>query len=284
MACDSPVQIFSKGQYIPVPCGKCAPCKIRRVNEWVFRIMWEEENNSTSSHFVTLTYDTLHVPLTDNGFMTLRKRDLQLFFKRLRKLCPDFVLKYYACGEYGSKTQRPHYHAIILNVPDSEMFVKAWSLDGVQLGMVDVGTCTGDSVAYCLKYIDKQTGSYRSMRHARDDREREFPLMSKGIGKGYVDSKANQMYHKLDMSRNYVTKRGGYKVAMPRYYRLKLFDEFELEGQRQIIDERMQIIDEKERYIFGDERKGLTFMETKEAEKEGRRVKFEASKKKRSKL
>lgn len=282
MACDSP--FYLKHLDINVPCGKCPPCKIRRVNEWVFRIMWEEENNSTSSHFITLTYDTQHVPLTPNGFMSLRKRDLQLFFKRLRKLCPDFVLKYYACGEYGSKTQRPHYHAVILNVPDSDMFVKAWSLDGVQLGMVDVGTCTGDSVAYCMKYLDKQSGTIKSMRHARDDREKEFPLMSKGIGKGYVDSAATQMYHKFDLSRNYVTKRGGYKVAMPRYYRMKMFDEFELEASRDIININIQEKEKKDRYLFGESKKGLTFMETKEAEIEGRRVKFEASKKKRSKL
>ncbi len=71
---------------------------------------------------MTLTYDDEHLPINDyvdsdgviHGKPTLRKRDVQLFLKRLRKNYKyDNHIKYFCCGEYGGKTFRPHYHLII---------------------------------------------------------------------------------------------------------------------------------------------------------------------------
>lgn len=50
----------------------------------------------------------------------LRKQDLQLFLKRLRKYLPDYEIRYFACGEYGPDKFRPHYH-LLLYVNDSEL-------------------------------------------------------------------------------------------------------------------------------------------------------------------
>lgn len=162
---------------IAVPCGKCPACTARRASAWSFRLM-EEEKVSSSAHFITLTYDTAHVPLTPSGFMDLQKRDLQLFFKRLRKaqskVDPLRRIRYYACGEYGGRTRRPHYHAIVFNV-DLELIQPAWDL-----GQVHYGQVTKASVGYCLKYMSK---TKRIPEHARDDRQREFALMSKGSAK-----------------------------------------------------------------------------------------------------
>lgn len=281
MPCDNPVWLKSG---IPVPCGKCAPCKIRHVNQWVFRIMWEEENRATSSHFITLTYDTLHVPLSDNGFMTLRKSDLQKFFKRLRKNTGIEGIKYYACGEYGSKTSRPHYHAIVFNCPEPQAYADAWSLDGVMLGGVDVGTVTSDSVAYCLKYIDKSSFREKKYKHSRDDREKEFPLMSQGLGKGYVENKSVVAWHKKDLSRNYAVNKSGYRVALPRYYRQKIYDEFELEAQRDVINVAIEQKEKKDRYLFVPTDGVPTYADRIEMSKEARKVKFGFAQKKRNKI
>lgn len=103
MKCDDPhIVTTSRGDRVPVPCGRCPPCKQRRVNEWVFRLM-QEDKNSVSAHFVTLTYDTRFVPISENGFMTLKKSDFQDFMKRLRFNTGIQGIKYYAVGEYGSK-------------------------------------------------------------------------------------------------------------------------------------------------------------------------------------
>lgn len=161
------------GETIPVPCGKCPNCLRRRVSAWSFRLM-QEEKFCSSALFITLTYSTAHVPLTPNGFMSITKRDPQLFFKRLRKAHPKGTqIRYYLCGEYGSDTKRPHYHAIIFNAQVS-LIQDAWAL-----GSVHYGTVTAASVGYCLKYMCKPR---IIPMHARDDRQPEFALMSKKSG------------------------------------------------------------------------------------------------------
>lgn len=98
------------------PCGKCLPCRIQRREDWTLRMMHELQYWKDSC-FLTLTYDDAHLP-KDGG---LSKEDLQLFFKRLRrhldyKYGRSFKIKYFACGEYGPKGHRPHYHAIIFGL------------------------------------------------------------------------------------------------------------------------------------------------------------------------
>lgn len=219
MSCLSPYYRIHNGSWIPLPCGRCPPCKKRRVDGWVFRLL-QEDKISTSARFITLTYAPEHLPISQNGHMTLDKTAFPLYMKRLRKLCPDCKLKYYACGEYGSEYSRPHYHAIVFNVPDDEMFFKAWSIDGKALGIVDVGQVSSDSIAYVAGYINKQQGS---IPRRDDDRVSEFCLMSKGLGSSYITDEVIR-YHKSDLSRNHLTKDGGDIIAMPRYYRDRIFD------------------------------------------------------------
>lgn len=228
--CDYPFYKYSSryGRDVPVPCGRCPNCKLRRINGWVFRLM-QEERRSIAAHFVTFTYDTQFVPISANGFMTLRKSDFQDFMKRLRKLC-DTTIKYYVAGEYGSKNKRPHFHAIIFNVSDDDLYYKAWSLGGVQLGGIQIGTVTTDSISYTAKYIDKQ--EFRSY-HGRDDRVPEFSMMSKHLGDNYLTDDVKD-YHCADLSRVYVIN-AGYKVSMPRYYRDKIFSEQDREVQAEIL-------------------------------------------------
>lgn len=210
---------------IPVPCGKCPECLARRVSGWSFRLM-EEDKRATSSHFVTLTYDTKHVPITRNGFMTLDKTDVQKFMKRLRKaesLISQNILKYYLCGEYGGNTKRPHYHMIIFNVSKISLIETSWNL-----GQVNYGKVSEASVGYTLKYMNKRK---QIPQHRNDDRLQEFSLMSKGLGASYLTPKTER-YHNADLfNRVCLTIAGGKKIAMPRYYKDKLYTE----SQRQQI-------------------------------------------------
>lgn len=219
MACDHKIIITHGERSYELPCGKCPPCKIRKVNQWVFRLRYEERR-SLICHFVTLTYDTDHVPLSPNNFKTLKKDDLQAFFKRLRNYT-EHKIKYYAVGEYGSDRHRPHYHAIIYNVENTELYAKAWHMDGKQIGTVHVGKVTGASIAYTLKYIDKVpiTGKFQ-----RDDRVKEFSIMSKGLGDNYIEDIQNQNWHRSSYAHNYVMEPGGHRIALPKYYRDKLLD------------------------------------------------------------
>lgn len=225
-SCKTPYQVRTKmnpNETIPVPCGKCPVCLARRVSGWSFRLM-QQDKVSITSHFITLTYDTDYVPITSKGFMCLCKRDVQLFLKRLRKMCNanDYTkISYYAVGEYGSKSMRPHYHLLMFDA-NIELIQPAW-----QRGQVHYGTVTGASIGYCLKYMCKPK---RIPLHQNDDRIREFALMSKGLGKSYLTPAVIRWHHANKFERMYIPIDSGKKIAMPRYYKQKIYTEQQRKG------------------------------------------------------
>ena len=93
-----------------VPCRKCSECKMSRAREWAVRL-YSELKTTEKSCFITLTYSD------ENNPIILKKSDFQKFIKRLRK---DYDIKYFACGEYGDKKLRPHFHAILFGVNFSD--------------------------------------------------------------------------------------------------------------------------------------------------------------------
>lgn len=221
-----------------ISCGRCPGCTKKRASVWGFRLVKEEER-SRSSFFVTLTYDTAYVPITPNGFMTLSKKpqrtpeckypsdDVQLFFKRLRKIHSKHVysriypIRYYVAGEYGDTRSRPHYHIILFNSNQQDV-LNAWTNTDTKeaLGSVYFGTVTGASIAYCLKYISKPT---RVPLHKRDDRRKEFAYMSKGLGSNYL-TPAIIRWHTNDLdTRYYLPLKGGARAPMARYYRERIY-------------------------------------------------------------
>lgn len=56
----------------------------------------------------------------------LHLEHLQKFFKRLRKKFGEGI-RYFACGEYGSKNGRPHYHALLFNFDFTDK--KLWQVN-----------------------------------------------------------------------------------------------------------------------------------------------------------
>lgn len=154
--------------------------------------------------------------------MALSKRDPQLFLKRLRKAHikagVQAKIKYYLVGEYGGKTTRPHYHAIMFNAR-TELILPAWNKGEIHYGTVD-----GASIGYCLKYLSKTS---KIPLHANDDRIPQFALMSKGLGANYL-TPAMSDWHKADLkNRMYCNLSDGRKISMPRYYKDKLYTDQE---------------------------------------------------------
>lgn len=93
---------------IALPCGKCYACRMARCLDITVRAVAESRMHDLSS-FITLTVDDDHMAAVfPHG---LHHRPWQLFAKRLRKRIGKFT--FLMCGEYGSTTFRPHYHAII---------------------------------------------------------------------------------------------------------------------------------------------------------------------------
>jgi hypothetical protein len=245
MACQFPFMIenplpvgFST---IPVPCGKCYDCRMRIVTQWAFRLQ-QEENICTSSHFVTLTYNTESVPISKKGFMTLDKEShLKNFFKKLRnkyryraknpltgkmKYYYDKVpkIKYFAVGEYGFQRERPHYHIILFNA-DANYIVDSWNYGDVHIGNVQEG-----SIIYCLKYVMKEG---KIPKHKNDDRIPEFRRSSTKLGIHYLTPGAIK-YHRQNITKP-ITTLNGFKVPIPRYFRKKIWTEDELRKINPII-------------------------------------------------
>ena len=158
-----------------VPCGKCVLCREHKAQEWVTRAMCETQTSSSYAYFVTLTYNDLHCPA--NG---VRKRAVQLFMKRLRINISRYVgevvnIRFYCCSEYGSKSGRPHYHAILWNVPylDPSLAIhlvmlqnliqRSWSFM-VSKKRYDELPSTLDKYGEAVyKYYDEDTHRYRGL-------------------------------------------------------------------------------------------------------------------------
>ena len=184
---------------------------------------------SQNAYFVTLTYNDANLTYS-NTEPTLVKRDVQLLLKRLRKLQSkktDVKIKYYFVGEYGSKTKRPHYHAILFNIHDVQDIQKAWNL-----GFSYSPKALPQSVKYVLKYISKQRGKYK-------DKEREFSLMSKGLGANYMTPQIIK-YHKTNLKNCFITDEG-YKKSMPKYYKDKIYNESERPRVTKILQNRAEL-------------------------------------------
>ncbi len=266
MACLTPITLKKKEVAIDdpfssnvVPCGKCPACLRRRQSGWIFRLK-EEQQQSKTSAFLTLTYDDQNIHTSENGLPTLNRRDHQLFMKRARKelnkiywrtIMPNTKLRYYACGEYGNRTRRPHMHSILFNAPQ-EWLDAPEAITGLwQKGHVRVDKCTDATIAYVTKYMSKtaytdpftdiickQTGEITT-----DDREKEFSLMSKGLGATWLTDKKVEYYSEKLIP--YIIDEGGRKITMPRYFRDKIYTD---DDKRIINDKTLRHIEENPQF------------------------------------
>lgn len=65
------------------------------------------------SSFVTLTYEDSKLRLTQSGLPTLSAEDLRNWLKRIRNAVAPAKLRFFAVGEYGDESWRPHYHVAL---------------------------------------------------------------------------------------------------------------------------------------------------------------------------
>lgn len=167
---------------VPFGCGQCLPCRINRRRQWMVRQVLESYGHEENC-FVTLTYDEEHLP-EGNG---LSKRDVQLFLKKLRKAYYPRPIRFFACGEYGPATRRPHYHLSLFGLSSSSFdtyhcrpcewhVARCWAK-----GFVSVGDFTAETAQYVAGYVVKKIED-RHIQHPVP----EFALMSRrpGIGAG----------------------------------------------------------------------------------------------------
>jgi len=178
---------------------------------------------------VTLTYAPDKVP--ENG--SLNPRDPTLFLKRARASV-ESRLSYYLCGEYGERTDRPHYHLVLYGAPflDRELLTtrhgapvyRSDCLDAWwNLGITEFTGLTYAGARYVAGYVRKKVRQRDSPDHyQRVDPasgeivqiEREYGRMSRrpAIGRRWIERYWRDVY-----PRDFVVM-DGMELKPPRYY------------------------------------------------------------------
>lgn len=224
-----------------MPCGKCIECRLEYARNWAIRSIHEAQMHENNS-FITLTYSEEN--LADGR---LNYIDFQLFAKRLRdKIFQKFLKSYgrenwqllskeekkdafkpykigiFVTGEYGDKTKRPHWHALIFNwrpddlkkhyatdkgdqVYTSDLLTETWGK-----GHAEIGQVTFESAGYVARYAAKKLG------HGKDE-DHDFQPISKksshqAIGKSWLEK-----YYKDVFTHGYI-EHEGVKLPIPKYY------------------------------------------------------------------
>lgn len=221
--------------WIQVPCGQCLDCRIQQSRAWADRLIIEARNHEFA-HFVTLTYDEDHM---DSA--SLDPSHFNKFIQNLRNKFRGTKISYFMCGEYGGKTGRRHFHAIIFDCPltdlspvfkqqvngrlinkirrdnsdgllYSPLIHKCWNYRGdISVGKVEYHSCQ-----YVSGYVTSKYNKERQSFYDKYNLLPEYARMSKGIAKKYFDD--NDSY--LLFQGTYIVPSSGnaHISVTPRYY------------------------------------------------------------------
>lgn len=240
-------------KYTEIPCGQCIACRLQYSRDWAFRILLDMQKYG-KGYFITLTYDDDHLPshvvpefvdsqgeIHNNVTLhSLVKKDLQDFMKSLRYYLGTDHIRFYACGEYGDLSARPHYHIIVwnCNIPDlkhykseyvgdiyceyfnSELIQKAWKNKGYCV----IGDADFNSIAYVSRYVTKKLKGVQREFYDRNNLVPEFCTMSRkpGIASDYFDE---VFYPGNGFSKSSIflsTNTKSISGNIPRYFKKKL--------------------------------------------------------------
>lgn len=250
-----------------IPCGQCDGCRYGRSKQWAIRCVHEAQLHKHNC-FITLTYNNENLP---KG-RTLVKKHFQDFMKRLRRKYGNDRIRYFHCGEYGSNTQRPHYHACLFgfDFPDKVYYKEALGNklytskileDTWGKGYCVIGDVTFDSAAYVARYIMKKINvskaspdsikelhfhRYNEIDYSTGEliveKQKEYTTMSRrpGIGKRWLEKYSSDVYPSDSV------KMKGIPFRPPSYYDY-LFDIENPEEFKKIKQKRLKKIKEFEK-------------------------------------
>lgn len=198
--------------------------------------LWE------SNSYVTLSYEDPHLSYRGD-LPSLDPGHLQLFLKRLRNQS-DTPVRFYAVGEYGDRSWRPHYHLALFNFhtclrgrtqrrpyktrpewrdccPQCRLVGNVWGK-----GDVDLGTLEPTSAQYVAGYVTKKMTTPADERLL--GRYPEFARMSlrPGVGFGILGPLAGTLaqygLHNMLPDVPATLRHGKKEMPLGRYLRRKL--------------------------------------------------------------
>lgn len=257
---------------IDIPCGQCVGCRLDYSKQWATRCVLESlqyEHN----YFITLTYNNEFLPQKENYVIDyetgeagekfysapLVPEHLTKFMKDLREYFRSHYehvgIRFFACGEYGESSMRPHFHILLFNcpIPDleflkssfngdtywtSEILDKIWSENvgkdenGKTIykpkGFVLVANLNYDTCAYVARYMLKKQKGFddklvqKGLTVSFYDKLGLIPPFTRssrmpGIAKDYYDKERDKIYEYDEII---ITNGKGIakKVKPPKYY------------------------------------------------------------------
>lgn len=265
---------------ILIPCGNCIGCRLDYSREWANRGFLEAQETKNKNYFVTLTLEDGYVEIpeevtTKNNITfceedsefewqgTLIPKDIVKFMKALRQ---EFATKYnhkgirfMAAGEYGSQTQRPHYHLILFNCPfppetfydskvnwEKDVSWKNTILDKIwKKGFSEITEATWNTIAYVSRYITKKiNGDYSEEEYASRGQIKEFFRTSRnpGIARNYYEKNKEKIYEHDKIL--IINKKGSHWVQPPAYFDRLLkkedptrFEEIQEKRKKELLDQ-----------------------------------------------
>lgn len=242
--CTQPIYLHKLNQF--VSCRKCSECRMARSKEWAVRCYFEAKTHFDNC-FITLTFDKESNP------EILDKKYLQDFFKRFRKSISPVKIKYFACGEYGPRTLRPHFHILVFgyNFPDRKfhsksnkgypIFISAELSKLWKFGYHTIQDVSFNTAVYTALYASK---SYKKLPYPLYEHP-EFNLMSQGIG---VEEIAKKIEVYLETDEIFID---GHSYKIPNAVLNKLFIDYDYEENR-IVDEQYTKVKEDRKRKFSE--------------------------------
>jgi hypothetical protein len=256
---------------VPVGCGKCIECKKQKSRNWQVRLQ-EDIRVNKNAKFITYTFSEHELQKLDNEIKGLSgyDRDNEICKIAIRKYTERWrkkygkTLRHWLVTELGHQnTERVHMHGLIwlekkpedetkeyeiyssefkgmkltwkeYNKEQKKDIGEKWGYGKIWIG----GYVSAKTINYIVKYVNKVDASHKTYNSKI--------FTSHGIGSEYVnrrDSKRNK-YKKDETIETYKT-REGVELALPVYYRNKIYNE----EQREAL--WLEKLDKEERYVCG---------------------------------
>lgn len=221
--------------YVPIACGKCIECMKRKARDWNVRLQ-EEIKPNRNGKFITLTFSNesiqelcKHEKLKnlkgyelDNQLATLATR---LFLERWRKKFKK-SLRHWLVTELGHNgTENIHLHGIVWTNETYATIGKIWNYGFIwPRPETTVQTYVNSkTINYITKYV-----------HKIDEKHKLYKpviLTSPGMGANYIKghNATTNKYTPQKTNETYRTP-SGHKIALPIYWRNKLYTDKEKES------------------------------------------------------
>lgn len=256
----TPAVIDKRVLYVPIGCGNCIECRKQKARQWHVRLL-EDIKTNTNGKFITLTfsnqsYKELAEEIQTKWQITGYELDNQIatlatrrFLERWRKEYTK-SLRHWLVTELGHNgTENIHLHGIIWPTTNTQFDTLAsiWNYGYVwpRLGTRQHKTnyVNSRTITYITKYVTKLDVQHKYYKSQI--------LTSPGIGANYTQNKnsGNWQLNRFKGENTIETYRteSGHKIAMPTYWRNKIYTETEREKLW------MQKLDKEIRYVLGQE-------------------------------